>query len=256
MGRDSQRARLTTRAVVKGTVQTAAKSGLRLLGPAGLVATAVIGASEVYEYAERVAMEREERAAAAQGTAYQAQLASGQVPGSTATFAQFFQREAGRAANASDVQRFTENLAQGMSEFDAAREATKRGRKKRNPCDEEDDQKEDLVTIYRGVHKNHPDLPNAKKGTAVPRGGPATPAEHNAGDNRSEYTSWTTRESTADYYADRYGPGGVKLTLTVPESQLIPSPDTKNEAEVFLRGTVSGAQVTEMTGQNTPRRRP
>ena len=43
----------------------------------------------------------------------------------------------------------------------------------------------EMVTVYRGVHANHPQHANALKGIAEPMGGHADPVLHNAGDNGS-----------------------------------------------------------------------
>ncbi len=91
----------------------------------------------------------------------------------------------------------------------------------------------------------------------LPRGGNATPAEHNSGNTNSQYTSWSTDPEVATNYALRPNGGGVVLTKTVPESLTIVSPSIKdvllkqsgkvvNESEVLLKGPVTGATVTEV----------
>jgi hypothetical protein len=112
---------------------------------------------------------------------------------------------------------------------------------------------EEEVTIYRGVHCQHPALAEARAGAALPGdvNGSVTPEQHNDGgySERSPYTAWTTRKEVADYYARRRtGGSGVILTKTVRRSDLIPSPDTMNEGEVFLRGEVSGCVAEEVPG--------
>ena len=109
------------------------------------------------------------------------------------------------------------------------------------------------VTIYRGVHCQHPALAEARTGRAVPGNGKGTvtPEQHNDGgySDQSPYTSWTTRKEVADYYARRRSGGhGVILTKTVKRSELVPSPDRMNEGEVFLRDEVSDCQVEEVPG--------
>jgi hypothetical protein len=104
---------------------------------------------------------------------------------------------------------------------------------------------QDEVTIYRGVHCQHPVLPEALAGRAVPGNvnGAVTPEQHNDGgySDQSPYTAWTIRKEVADYYARRRSGGhGVILTRTVPRLELIPSPDRMSEGEVFLRGEVAG----------------
>ena len=109
------------------------------------------------------------------------------------------------------------------------------------------------VTIYRGVHCQHPALDQARMGKAVPGNitGTVTPEQHNDGgfSDQSPYTSWTNRKEVADYYARRRSGGqGVILTKTVKHSELVPSPDRMNEGEVFFHGEVSDCLVEEMPG--------
>jgi RHS repeat-associated protein len=97
------------------------------------------------------------------------QAAQSNGTGAARTFAQFFQRETGRAANASDIQAFSEAKAQGMGDLEAAQEATKRGNKKPK-CEEGDsqDQDEPRVVLYSGTNKKFEgakfDLAEAAKG--------------------------------------------------------------------------------------------
>ena len=79
------------------------------------------------------------------------------------------------------------------------------------------------VTIYRGVHCQHPARGEALEGRAVPGNvnGTVTPEQHNDGgySDQRPYTSWTTRKEVADYYARRrLGGQGVILTKTVKRS--------------------------------------
>jgi hypothetical protein len=109
------------------------------------------------------------------------------------------------------------------------------------------------VTIYRGVHCQHPALAEALSGKAVPGNvnGNVTPEQHNDGgySDQSPYTSWTTRPEVADYYARRrLGGNGVILRKTVKRSELVPSPDRMNEGEVFLQGEVSGCEAADVPG--------
>jgi hypothetical protein len=57
------------------------------------------------------------------------------------------------------------------------------------------------VTIYRGVHSQHPVLAEALAGKAVPGNlnGKVTPEQHNDGgySDQSPYTSWTTHKKGA-----------------------------------------------------------
>jgi hypothetical protein len=105
---------------------------------------------------------------------------------------------------------------------------------------------DDLVTVYRGVHPKHPDLPSALQGRANPIGGHADATLHNAGNNQSVFTSWTTDRATAfDFAVGKYSgfddAGGVLLQQRVPRSSLIKSPDAFGEFEVLRSGPVSGA---------------
>lgn len=96
-------------------------------------------------------------------------------------------------------------------------------------------------TLYRGVWDDHPAFQDALEGSANPRGGSATPLEHNLGDTRSIHTAWTTDPALA---AERAGPGGVVLQQTFPASRLVRSPDLFGEGEVLVTGPVRGAFVT------------
>lgn len=98
------------------------------------------------------------------------------------------------------------------------------------------------ASLYRGVAHTHPGYENALRGAAHPRGGAATAAEHNAGNTLSEYTSWTTDPSVA---SDMSYPGGVMLRIprSAVEDRIVVSPDVYDEAEVLIRGPVTGAEV-------------
>ena len=106
-----------------------------------------------------------------------------------------------------------------------------------------DDEDEDDL-LYRGVTVGHPGYGDALLGTAQPRGGTSTSEEHNEGFTDSIYTSWSHSFSTASWYANRSGQGGVVLTSRIPRSRQTPSPDRFNEGEVLVRGIVIGANVT------------
>jgi hypothetical protein len=115
---------------------------------------------------------------------------------------------------------------------------------------------EGTVTLYRGVNESHPGFENATNGTAVPRGGNATPDEHNAGNTNSDFTSWTTNPDVATNFALRPGGSGVVMETTVQASSTVASPSAANvnllqspgtvvnESEVLLKGPVTGAKVT------------
>lgn len=96
------------------------------------------------------------------------------------------------------------------------------------------------VTIYRGVGRGHPGYEDATRGVVKPWGGRSNPSLHNAGDTRSEFTSWTTKKAVAKQFAEG---DGIILQMTVDRSKLIRSPDWYNEGEVLIQGSVSGAKV-------------
>jgi RHS repeat-associated protein len=114
---------------------------------------------------------------------------------------------------------------------------------------------ENSTTLFRGVNESRPEFNNALNGKAIPKGGNATPAEHNAGNTNSPFTSWTTNRAVAENYALRPNGNGVVLETTVPKSSTIKSPNTKivnlkqspgtrvSESEVLLK-KVTNAKVT------------
>ncbi|MDH6251251.1 RHS repeat-associated protein [Chryseobacterium sp. H1D6B] len=59
------------------------------------------------------------------------------------------------------------------------------------------------TTLYRGVNEGHAGYSEALQGKATPKGGKATPAEHNAGNTDSKYTSWTKNKEVAKNYSLR-----------------------------------------------------
>ncbi|WP_188938385.1 RHS repeat-associated core domain-containing protein, partial [Puia dinghuensis] len=109
---------------------------------------------------------------------------------------------------------------------------------------------QEATTLWRGVNENHPGYEDALQGKVSPRGGSATPAEHNAGNTRSPYTSWTTNRDVAENYALRPSGEGVVLQTTVSKSSTVASPSAKsvnlkqspgtvvNEGEVLLQGLI------------------
>jgi RHS repeat-associated protein len=102
---------------------------------------------------------------------------------------------------------------------------------------------EDTLTIYRGVHSKHPDFNNALEGKAVPWGGHRDVIAHNEGNNRSDFTSWSTSFQQARVFATTDGNTGVVLEQQVKIKELIWSPDIYHEQEVLRLGAVSGAKV-------------
>ena len=111
------------------------------------------------------------------------------------------------------------------------------------------------VKVFRGVNQSHPGFQNALDGKVIPRGGKANPVQHNLGNTKSNFTSWTTDVRVAQNYALRPRGSGVVLQKNVPTKRLVNSPSIKNvnlkqspgtvvnESEVLIRGPVSGAQV-------------
>jgi len=101
-----------------------------------------------------------------------------------------------------------------------------------------------MVTIYRGVHPDHPDYVNAVQGKSVPWGGHSDPLNHNLGNNKSEFTSWTTEIRTAETFATGK-PGAVILEQSVKRKELVWSPDNFLEDEVLRYGLTEGAKIRE-----------
>ena len=100
----------------------------------------------------------------------------------------------------------------------------------------------DDVNLYRGVASDHPGYSDAVEGVARPRGGPASAAEHNLGDTRSEFTSWTIDPEVAKGMT--YPAGGVvmRIARSSVAGRLVQSPDLFDESETLIRGTVTGAE--------------
>lgn len=96
--------------------------------------------------------------------------------------------------------------------------------------------------VYRGVAVSHPGFGAALVGTASPRGGIATRAEHNLGNTESQYTSWTTDRHVAERWA---GPGGALMEIDLAEvaGRWALSPDVFWESEILIQGSVTGARV-------------
>ncbi|WP_281335986.1 DUF6443 domain-containing protein [Flavobacterium eburneipallidum] len=112
------------------------------------------------------------------------------------------------------------------------------------------------TTLYRGVNSTSPAYKNATEGTATPRGGAATPTQHNEGNTASNFTSWTKNPEVAKNFALRTSGEGVVMEVTVPTTSTVTSPSAKevnlvqwpgtvvNEAEVLLQYSVTGAKTT------------
>ncbi|MFY7814753.1 MAG: RHS repeat-associated core domain-containing protein, partial [Chryseobacterium taeanense] len=114
------------------------------------------------------------------------------------------------------------------------------------------------TTLYRGVNSTSPGYENALQGIAKPRGGNATPLEHNTLTTESPYTSWSSNMSVAENFALRTSGEGVVLTADIPNSQLVQSPNLKSvnlvqspgtivsESETLVKGPVTGASVKKV----------
>lgn len=111
-----------------------------------------------------------------------------------------------------------------------------------------------LLKIYRGVNENHYGYNDALNGKAKPKGGSATPSEHNQDNTNSKYTSWTTDSDVAKNYALRPKGESVVLELDIDENKLVKIPNTKtvvlkqsgvevSKSEVLVKGKVKGATV-------------
>ena len=105
----------------------------------------------------------------------------------------------------------------------------------------------DEIVLYRGVPNRQPNYPDALKGIANPRGGPATVLEHTEGDTRSIWTSWTEDPITASDFALNGANKGVVLRYTFSRSSLTPSPNRYGELEWLVPFPVEGAEPTIVT---------
>jgi RHS repeat-associated protein len=109
---------------------------------------------------------------------------------------------------------------------------------------------EATITLYRGVHGQHPSIAAARKGIAIPWADANpnsrshnSPALHNGGNTNSIFTSWTYSRYEASDKANEFGPGGVILKKKFNMSQLVPSIDGFKEGEWLVPGIVEGATV-------------
>ena len=105
-----------------------------------------------------------------------------------------------------------------------------------------------MVRLYRGVAVNNLNYQNALLGVTAPVGGTATSEQHNFGDTKSQYTSWTTDLTVAREKASDTSLGGHGLILQkdFSEQELVVSPDYFGESEVLIRGIIVGATVTKV----------
>ena len=107
------------------------------------------------------------------------------------------------------------------------------------------------ITLYRGVSENHAKFKDALKGIVRPRGGDRTRSQHNMGDTRSIYTSWSTERWVAEDRALENAKRGVVLEKKFKISELETSPDFSAESEKLVVGDVSDAKVFIITEPET-----
>ncbi|TDC74172.1 RHS repeat-associated core domain-containing protein [Actinomadura sp. 7K507] len=105
--------------------------------------------------------------------------------------------------------------------------------------------------LYRGVRKEHAKYDDATQGIARPRGGTATPEEHNMANTESPWTSWTTKRWVAEKHATKgeSGEGAVlEIELPIPGHKLydqaLMGTDFWGESEVLVDGVIENAFVT------------
>jgi len=101
----------------------------------------------------------------------------------------------------------------------------------------------DSIHLYRGVTVGHEGYERATRGIVLPIGGHDDPIEHNRGNTNSIYTSWTTRQGVAAWYALKAG-SGVVLDAWIRRSRVVESVDVFNEGEWLVIGPVFGAKRT------------
>ena len=105
-----------------------------------------------------------------------------------------------------------------------------------------------MIRGYRGIARNNLHYQDAVNGIARPKGGTATPDDHNDGDTNSIFTSWTTNWQVAkDKALDRdLGGWGVVLQKDFHLTEIVASPDAYFESEFLVRGLVTDAFVIEV----------
>lgn len=101
------------------------------------------------------------------------------------------------------------------------------------------------ITLFRGVNQSYlPQYLLALKGTAIPRGGTASPREHSLGNTNSIYTSWTSDPNIAAWRAK--GTGVIlKMQFDFGDPRVFPNIYSKypGEQEILIIGPVTGAKV-------------
>jgi hypothetical protein len=99
-----------------------------------------------------------------------------------------------------------------------------------------------LITLWRGICKEHHSYKTAKQGKAKPRGGHNDPQKHNLGDTKSIFTSWARNPEIAKLYAKNSGVI-LEKDFPTPLNQLVFSDDLFYEDEVLVVRIVNGAKV-------------
>ncbi len=125
----------------------------------------------------------------------------------------------------------------------AIHEATKTNVKTRSGTDDKN-----TIILYRGVNGKHPGLFEARMGIAIPWGGHSDPDEHNFGNVRSNFTSWSEFQDVAEHRADLWASEGFSGVVLRKEfhkrdPRIVTSPDEHQEGEVLIMGPVYNAQV-------------
>jgi hypothetical protein len=105
----------------------------------------------------------------------------------------------------------------------------------------------DKIVLFRGVHAAHPVFQQATEGCAIPWGGHDDAELHNAGNNKSDFTSWTTQPFVAYSFANKKKKkNGVILVMIFEKSQLTYSPDRMQQGEWLVKGVVKNCYVLKI----------
>ncbi len=105
---------------------------------------------------------------------------------------------------------------------------------------------ESKIVLFRGVHYAHPCYEDALNGIARPQGGHDNPIQHNLGDNKSIFTSWTCMPYVALYFANRKKQSGVVLVQIFEKEELIKSSDKFEQGEFLIKGLVKNCLVLRL----------
>ena len=104
---------------------------------------------------------------------------------------------------------------------------------------------DEMVTVYRGVSREHIGYKDATQGLAKPRNpnGHSDPRAHSLGDNDSRLVSTSYDYRTAKDFAFGEFGEGVVIKAEIPKKQLIKSPDPYGEFEALYEGELQGVGV-------------